>query len=116
MKSLRRIHAGPLDLPTREKERNQQINWQAVSAISPVSSAISGGKKKEKAAFDSSHFGCPGGAFFLGFMKPQTETIIHYVSTGVPGEWRENGIAIPDALRGIFDTIDLRAALVSIAW
>jgi hypothetical protein len=40
-------------------------------------------------------------------MKPQTETIIHYVSTGVPGRMEgERYCDSPDVLRGIFDTID----------
>jgi len=101
----------PLDLPTRERERSQQINWQAVFGdFSCVMGHIWRARKKKKPAFfDSSHFGCPGGAFFLGFMKPQTETIIHYVSTGVPGRMEgERYCDSPDVLRAIFDHIDPR--------
>ncbi len=99
----------PLDLPTKEKEQKGQIDWQAVFGdFSCVIGHIwRARKKKVPAYFDSNHFGCPGGAFFLGFMKPQTETIIHYVSTGFPGQMEgEFYCDSPDVLRGIFDYID----------
>lgn len=103
----------PLDLPTKEKEQNGEIDWQ--SLFGGFSCAIGhiwrARKKKVPAYFDSSRFGCPGGAFFLGFMKPQTETIIHYVSTGVPGQMEgELYCDSPDALRSVFDYIDPPAA------
>lgn len=100
---------GPLDLPTREKEQKGQIDWQAVFGdFSCVIGHIwRARKKKVPACFDSNHFGCPGGSFFLGFMKPQTETIIHYVSTGFPGQMEgELYCDSPDVLRGIFEYID----------
>ena len=102
-----------LDLPTREKEMQNQINWQAVFAgFSCVMGHIWRARKKKTAAyFDAQRFGCPGGAFFLGFMKPQTETIIHYVSTGVPGRMEgELYCDSPDTLREIFRYIDPRPA------
>ncbi|MBP1741576.1 MAG: hypothetical protein H6Q48_3869 [Deltaproteobacteria bacterium] len=102
-----------LDLPTREKEKTQQINWQAVFGdFSCVIGHIWRARKKKRAAFfDAGHFGCPGGAFFLGFMKPQTETIIHYVSTGIPGRMEgEHYCDSPDVLRGIFNDLDPRIA------
>jgi len=102
----------PIDLPTKEKEEKGEINWQAVFGdFSCVIGHIWRARKKNTVAFfDSSHFGCPGGAFFLGFMKPQTETIIHYVSTGAPGRMEgELYCDSPDVLRGIFDYIDPRA-------
>ena len=78
----------PMDLPTREKEMKNEINWQSVfSQFSCVMGNIWLARKKKMAAyFTAEQFGCPGGAFWLGFMKPQTETIIHYVSTGIPGQ------------------------------
>ena len=103
----------PLDLPTREKEKNQQIDWQAVFGdFSCVIGHIWRARKKRRPAFfDSGHFGCPGGAFFLGFMKPQTETIIHYVSTGIPGRMEgEHYCDSPDVLREIFAYLDPRSA------
>ncbi|MBN2420646.1 MAG: DUF169 domain-containing protein, partial [Deltaproteobacteria bacterium] len=77
----------PGDLPTREKEINNAVNWQEIfKDFSCVIGHIWRARKKNTAAwFDADHFGCPGAAFWLGFLKPQTETIIHYVSTGIAG-------------------------------
>jgi len=101
------------DMPTREKEMKNEVDWQAV--FNQFSCAIGhiwrARKKKTAAFFDAEHFGCPGAAFWLGFMKPQTETIIHYVSTGVPGRMEgELYCDSPDELRRIFDEIDPRPA------
>ncbi|HDR15059.1 MAG TPA: hypothetical protein ENN79_06175 [Desulfobacteraceae bacterium] len=103
------ISPKPLDLPTREKEAANQIDWQTIfSNFSCVIGNIwRARKKKVPAVFDSARFGCPGGAFFLGFMKPQTNTIIHYVSSGVPGQMEgELYCESPEALGKIFDYID----------
>ena len=103
----------PMDLPTREKEMKNAINWQAVfGQFSCVIGNIWRARKKKTAAyFDSERFGCPGGAFFLGFMKPQTELIIHYVSTSIPERMQgELYCDSPDELRRIFDYIDPRSA------
>ncbi len=103
----------PLDLPTREKEKSNEIDWQTI--FGQFSCAIGNiwlaRKKKRAAYFDAQRFGCPGGAFWLGFMKPQTETIIHYVSTGIPNRMEgELYCDSPDELRRIFDYIDPRPA------
>jgi len=103
----------PMDLPTREKEKNNDIDWQTIfGQFSCVIGNIWLARKKKRAAyFDAERFGCPGGAFWLGFMKPQTETIIHYVSTGVPDRMDgELYCDSPDELRRIFDYIDPRPA------
>ena len=102
-----------MDLPTREKEINNDIDWQNI--FGQFSCAIGNiwraRKKKIAAYFDAERFGCPGGAFWLGFMKPQTETIIHYVSTGIPDHMDgELYCDSPDKLRQIFDYIDPRPA------
>jgi hypothetical protein len=97
------------DLPTREKEIAGQIDWQGVfKQFSCVIGHIwRARKKKTTAYFNAEHFGCPGGAFWLGFMKPQTETIIHYVSSGIPNQMEgELYCESPDALRGMFEYID----------
>jgi uncharacterized protein (DUF169 family) len=99
----------PGDLPTREKEMENRIDWQAVFGnFSCVLGHIWRARRKQVAAvFDSDHFGCPGGAFWLGFMKPQTETIIHYVSSGIPNHMEgEHYCESPDELRRIFNEID----------
>ena len=103
----------PNDLPTREKEINNQIDWQKVfGRFSCVLGNIWRARKKKTAAyFSAEQFGCPGGAFWLGFNKPQTETIIHYVSTGIPN-WTEGEkyCESPDELRRIFEYVDPRPA------
>jgi hypothetical protein len=43
----------------------------------------------------------------MGFLKPQTETIIHYVSSGIPGYMEgELYCESPGALRATFESID----------
>ena len=102
-----------IDLPTREKEMKNEINWQEVfSQFSCVMGHIWRARKKRGVAyFSAEQFGCPGGAFWLGFNKPQAETIIKYVSTGIPN-WTEGELYCdsPDALRKIFEYVDPRPA------
>ena len=98
-----------MPLPTREKERENDIDWRATFAqFSCVMGHVLQARKLKKTAyFSAEQFGCPGCAFWLGFMKPQTETIIHYVSTGVPGQMEgERYCDSPDALRRIQTDID----------
>ena len=103
----------PMDLPTREKEKKNEIDWQKVfSQFSCVMGNIWRARKKKTAAyFSAEQFGCPGAAFWLGFNKPQTETIIQYVSTGIPN-WTEGEFYCdsPDNLRQIFEYVDPRPA------
>jgi uncharacterized protein (DUF169 family) len=103
----------PNDLPTREKEMNNQIDWQEVfGQFSCVMGLIWRARKKQGVAyFSAEQFGCPGGAFWLGFNKPQAETIINYVSTGIPN-WTDGELYCdsPDALRRIFEYVDPRPA------
>jgi uncharacterized protein (DUF169 family) len=103
----------PMDLPTREKEMKNEIDWQKVfGQFSCVMGNIwRARKKKTTAYFSADQFGCPGGAFWLGFNKPQTETIIQYVSTGIPN-WTEGELYCdsPDNLRRIFEYVDPRPA------
>lgn len=103
----------PGELPTREKEVKNEIEWQTV--FGQFSCAIGhiwrARRKKTTAWFDAEHFGCPGAAFWLGFMKPQTETIIHYVSTGIPDHMKgECYCDSPDELRRVFEYINPRPA------
>jgi uncharacterized protein (DUF169 family) len=99
----------PLPLPTREKEERNEVDWSVVfGSFSCVMGNLWRARRKQKAAvFDAQRFGCPGGAFWLGFMKPQSETIIHYVSSGIPGHMKgERYCESPEQLRITFDTID----------
>lgn len=100
-------------LPTREKEIENDVDWRTTfSQFSCVMGHVLQARKLKKTAyFSAEQFGCPGCAFWLGFMKPQTETIIHYVSTGIPGQLEgEHYLDSPDALRRIQADIDPEAA------
>lgn len=103
----------PIDLPTRDKEIKNEIDWQAVfSRFSCAMGHVWRARKKQTAAyFSAQQFGCPGCAFWMGFNKPQTETIIQYVSTGIPN-WTEGEFYCesPDELRRIFEYVDPRPA------
>jgi len=103
----------PNALPTREREIKDEIDWQGVfGQFSCVLGNIWRARKKKTAAyFSAEKFGCPGGAFWLGFNKPQAETIINYVSTGIPN-WTDGEMYCesPDELRRIFEYVDPRPA------
>lgn len=103
----------PQERPTPEREARGEINWQAVfGSFSCVMGNIWRARKKQTAAwFSADRYGCPGGSFFLGFHKPQTETIIRYVSSGIPNfSAGEHYCESPDALRRIFEITDPRPA------
>ena len=99
----------PMALPTREKEITNEIDWQSTFAqfSCVMGHVLQARKLKKPAYFSAEQFGCPGCAFWLGFTKPQTETIIHYVSTGIPGHMEgERYCESPDELRRIQNEID----------
>lgn len=103
----------PSPLPTVDKEERGEIDWKQVfSRFSCVIGNIWLARKKQSVAyFSAENYGCPGAAFWGGFLKPQTETIIRYVSTGIPG-WTEGELYCesPKELRAIFDYVDPRPA------
>ena len=97
------------DLPTREKEMKGEIDWGAVFGnFSCVIGHIWRARRKRTTAwFSAGRFGCPGGAFYSGFLKPQTETIVHYVSSGFPGHMEgEFYLSTPDECRAVFEYMD----------
>lgn len=99
----------PMDMPTVEKERNNEIDWPTIFGnFSCAIGNIWRARRKNTAAyFSAEQFGCPGAAFWLGFNKPQVETIIHYVSTGIPDRMQgEFYCDSPDNLRRIFEYVD----------
>ena len=103
----------PGELPTREKEMKNKIDWQKVfGQFSCVMSHIWRARKNQGVAyFSSEQFGCPGGAFWLGFNKPQPETVISHVSTGLANHNDgELYCDSPDRLRRIFEYVDPRPA------
>lgn len=103
----------PAPLPTLEKERKGEIDWQQVfSRFSCVLGNVWLARKKQSTAyFSAENYGCPGAAFWGGFLKPQTETIIRYVSTGTPGQTPgERYCRSPEVLRTFFEQVDPRQA------
>jgi uncharacterized protein (DUF169 family) len=103
----------PYVLPTAEVEAKGEVNWQETfSNFSCVIGQIWRARKKNTAAyFDQQRLGCLGGAFYLGFLKPQLEFIVHYVSTGIPGILEgECYLESPEVTRRFFETMDPRPA------
>jgi hypothetical protein len=100
-------------LPTREDEKNRRIDWKPLNdARSCVIGLIWRARKKFCAAyFDQDHFGCLGGAFYLGYMKSQLDAIACYVSTGIPGTMEgERYLASPEITRNFFESVGPRPA------
>ncbi|MBI4962290.1 MAG: DUF169 domain-containing protein [Desulfomonile tiedjei] len=100
-------------LPSVETEAAGQVDWDALnSGWSCVIGNLWRARKKSGAAyFDKEHFGCLGGAFYLGFLKPQLEAIVHYVSTGIPDQMEgERYLESPEVMRSFLNTIDPRPA------
>ncbi len=103
----------PSPLPTVDREKKGEIDWQHVfSRFSCVIGNIWLARKKQSMAyFSAENFGCPGAAFWGGFLKPQTDTIINYVSTGIPGFTEgEYYCESPTELKTIFNYVDPRPA------
>ncbi|HZE20719.1 MAG TPA: DUF169 domain-containing protein, partial [Desulfobaccales bacterium] len=100
-------------LPNAEQEKLGQINWEeTMGNFSCVMSHIWRARKLGKPAFfEQARFGCLGGAFYLGFLKPQLEYIARYVSTGIPNVLEgESYLESPEVTRQFFETIDPRPA------
>jgi hypothetical protein len=99
----------PGNLPTREKELKGEIDWRSIfENFSCIFGSIWRVRKNGGAAyFDHERFGCPGAGFFLGYFKPQTEQIVHYVSTGIPGRLEgERYFPSPDECRSFYSQLD----------
>ncbi|MGB8993353.1 MAG: DUF169 domain-containing protein [Desulfobaccales bacterium] len=100
-------------LPNVDMEAKGEVDWEATFAnFACVIGLIWRARKLGKPAyFDQARFGCLGGAFYLGFLKPQLEFITHYVSTGIPNILEgECYLDSPQAVRRFFATLDPRPA------
>jgi uncharacterized protein (DUF169 family) len=96
-------------LPSAAEEAKGEVDFGQVFAhFSCVMGHVWRARRQGRAAwFDREHFGCLGGAFYLGFLKPQLEVIVHYVSTGIPGVLPgERFLSSPEVCRRFFETID----------
>ncbi len=96
-------------LPTIQDEAAQRVPWQEINAnwSCVIGLLWRARKKKGVACFDPEHFGCLGGAFYLGFLKPQLDTIARYISSGIPGILEgEYYFESPEVSHRFFETID----------
>jgi len=67
--------------------------------------------KGETVYFDKSHFGCPGGAYYMGFRETPRPKIEYFLSCGVPGEMEgERYIKTPELAREYFNRMKPRPA------
>ena len=100
-------------LPSAHQEARGEVDFPSLFAtFSCVIGNIWLARKRRTAAyFDREHFGCLGGAFYLGFLKPQLQFIAHYVSSGIPGVMEgERYLESPEAVTEFFTTVDPRQA------
>ncbi len=103
----------PGNLPTAAMEAKGEVNFEETFAnFSCVMANIWRARKNNTAAyFSRDRFGCLGGAFYLGFSKPQLDFIAHYVSSGIPNVLEgEHYFESPEATRNFFNAIDPRPA------
>src|SRR4030066_2059553 len=60
-------------------------------------------KKGKTVYFDKAHFGCPGGAYYMGFFESPRPDIEYFLSCGIPGEMEgERNINTPERAREYF--------------
>jgi uncharacterized protein (DUF169 family) len=60
-------------------------------------------KKGKTVYFDKAHFGCPGGAYYMGFFESPKPNIEYFLSCGIPGEMEgERYIKTPERAREYF--------------
>jgi len=100
-------------LPSVEMEKKGEVDWQAIFGnFSCVIGHIWRARKKmAMAVFASDRFGCLGGAFYLGFLKPQLDFIAHYISSGIPGAMEgERYLESAQVSHSFFQTINPRPA------
>ncbi|MBM4326126.1 MAG: hypothetical protein FJ118_03090 [Deltaproteobacteria bacterium] len=103
----------PGRLPSVEVEARKEVDFQGLwRDFSCVIGQLWIARKRRGAAyFDHERFGCLGGAFFLGFLKPQLDFIVHYVSTGIPGVIEgERYLPSPEVTRAFYEHLDPRPA------
>jgi uncharacterized protein (DUF169 family) len=68
-------------------------------------------KKGKTVYFDKAHFGCPGGAYYMGFFESPKPNIEYFLSCGIPGEMEgERYIKTPERAREYFAKMILRRA------
>lgn len=90
--------------------RNGQVDLKATREnFTCVLGALWRARRKHTAAcFSAEHFGCTGASFFLGFHRPQIDTIANFISTGIPGTpmHGERYLDSPEKSRHFFEACD----------
>ena len=107
------ISPKPGVLPSMEMESRGEVDWGVLfSSFTCAIGVLWRARKKNIAAyFDNERFGCIGGAFYLGYLKPQLNFITYYVSSGIPDQMEgERYLESPEVTRDFFTTIDPRPA------
>jgi len=57
-------------------------------------------KKGKTVYFDKEHFGCPGGAYYMGFFESPMPKLDYFLSCGIPGEMEgERYVKTPELAR-----------------
>jgi uncharacterized protein (DUF169 family) len=65
----------------------------------------------ETVYFDREHFGCPGGAYYMGFRESPMPNIEYFLSCGIPGQMEgERYIKTPELAREYFKQTKPRPA------
>ncbi len=68
-------------------------------------------KKGKTVFFDKDHFGCPGGAYYMGFLESPRPNIEYFLSCGIPGQMEgERYIKTPEPAREYFGKMKPRQA------
>ncbi len=68
-------------------------------------------KKGRTVYFDKSHFGCPGGAYYMGLLESPRPNIEYFLSCGIPGEMEgERYIKTPELAKEYFGKMKPRPA------
>ena len=68
-------------------------------------------KKGKTVYFDKGHFGCPGGAYYMGFLESPRPDIEYFLSCGIPGQMEgERYIKTPELAREYFGRMEPRTA------
>ncbi len=68
-------------------------------------------KRGKTVYFDRTHFGCPGGGYYLGFLEKPRPKIEYFLSCGIPGEMEgERYIKTPELAKEYFKKMKPRRA------
>jgi uncharacterized protein (DUF169 family) len=68
-------------------------------------------KKGQTVYFDKKHFGCPGGAYYMGLLESPRPNIEYFLSCGIPGEMEgERYIKTPELAKEYFGKMKPRPA------